>query len=119
MTHTIRIGGQDRPLRFGMAALYRYEQITGRNAIDDFRQMQGPNGEIIVKLTVVVDLLYSGLVCGCISQRIAPDFIQEDVADWLTEDSDAVEKMMAFFVESLPHGNEKNAIAPQAAKAEA
>jgi hypothetical protein len=37
----IEIGGKLRPIRFSYAALYEYEQNTGRNAIADFSGMHG------------------------------------------------------------------------------
>lgn len=93
-----------RPVKFGMAALYRYEEATGRSAISDFaKQIDGS-----YSLLTVVDLVCAGLDCGYLSTgKQAAPYSKYDVADWLTE-SDQIERIMSMFVESLPKA--KNAI---------
>lgn len=101
-----------------MAALYKYEQLTGRAAVSDFAGLQDLTN---VKLSLVVDLVYSGLACGYQAARKPLDFDQLDVADWIGEDQAVIEQVMHYFAESFPApSGEKNGIAPlNPAKAEA
>ena len=60
MVTELNLGGEMRPVKFGMAALYRYEEATGRSAISDFaKQIDGS-----YSLLTVVDLVCAGLDCG-------------------------------------------------------
>lgn len=115
MTHWVEMGGQQRPIRFGMAALYKYEQITGRSAISDFAAMQTAGG---AKITTIVDLIGAGLFCGYSEQRMAVDFTELDVADWIGQDQALMDRIMELFADSFP-SNEKNKTAPQLKKAKA
>lgn len=110
MTQEVELGGQMRPIRFGMAALYKYEQTTGRSATSDFAEMGNGN----YKLTTIVDLVFSGLFCGYQQQRIPFDLDILDVAEWLGEDQGKIEAIMQLFVESMP--GPKNGAPPRAAK---
>jgi len=102
-----------RPIRFGMAALYMYEQLTGRAAISDFASITAQD----VKLSVIVDLVYSGLVCGYDKNKVQIDFDKYDVADWLGGNDGVIESVLEQFAESFPKS--KNVIPPKKAKAEA
>lgn len=115
MIHWIEMGGKERPIRFGTAALYKYEQITGRSAISDFAAMQTAGG---AKITTIVDLIGAGLVCGYSEQRMAVDFTELDVADWIGQDQALIDTIMEIFADSFPP-NEKNKTAPQLKKAKA
>jgi hypothetical protein len=105
MTNFIEIGGVERPVRFGFSALYQYEQRTGRNALTDFAKMQ--DGEASV--TLLVELLYSGLCAGTRHEKKEVDYTQEDVADWIGTDMGVLEKAAAMFAESFEKAGEGDA----------
>lgn len=88
MTKYIQIGGKDRPLKFGFAALYEYEQRTGRLAIPDLDSMTDPNR---VSVSIMMDLLYSGFVCGAREESANVDFTIQDVAGWFNSFEQAVQ----------------------------
>ena len=98
MTHNIELGGQSRPLRFGMAALYEYERRTCRAAIADFSGVDAEN----MPLSLIVNLVVAGLVCGYKHEKRVVDFDEYDVADWMGEDSEAIVAMLEMFTQSLP-----------------
>jgi hypothetical protein len=119
MTHYIFIGGQERPVRFGMAGLYEYEKRTGRKAIADFAALA--QGLENVSISLMVDLVHSGLVCGARAERAAVDFDEYTVADWLTGDNETLERVMAIFADSFPAADGKKkqpsvATKPESAK---
>ena len=113
MTKEVELGGGKHPIRFGMAALYMYEEITGRAAISDFSNIQAGD----VKLSTIVDLVYCGLVCGYQKQGKVTTFDKYDVADWLGEADGAIEEILVQFAESFPKS--KNLNPPKKVKAEA
>lgn len=99
MTKEIMLGGQKRPIRFGMAALLRYEELTGRAAVSDFAAATGGS----YSLQMVVDLVLAGLECGYKKEGLpATDLDRYDVADWLGEEVDAIENIVQMFADSLP-----------------
>lgn len=102
MTQYINIGGQERPVRFGMAALYEYEKRTGRKAIADFAELA--QGIESVSITLMVDLVFCGLACGARAEHQDIDFTEYDVADWLTGNNGILEQVMGVFAESFPQG---------------
>lgn len=105
MTKYIEIGGARRPVRFGFAALYEYEQKTGRKAIADFAELQ--NGIQNASISLLVNIIYCGLSAGYKSAGIPQDFDEYDVADWISDSMDTVEAVMTAFAESFPEGNAK------------
>jgi hypothetical protein len=111
MLFEINIGGQLRPLKFGMIALYAYEKRTGRNAEQDFAKQSYGAGNI----TLLVDITYSGLECGYRTQKKEIDFDEFTVADWLSEPG-VIENVIEAMYKSLPtaeDGDEKKS-KPQA-----
>jgi hypothetical protein len=96
MTTYLNLEGVERPVRFGFGALYQYEQRTGRNALEDFAKMA--NGT--VSITLMVDLLFAGLVAGHRHEKVAITFNQDDVAEWMTPD--VLNQTAALFTESFP-----------------
>lgn len=104
MTQYIEMGGEKRPVRFGFAGLYRYEQETGRNALADFAQFQ----EGIEKVSVVrlMELVYAGLLAGYKSENKNVDFTLDDVADWV-DDQVLKQVFEAFALSFPPEGNGK------------
>lgn len=100
MKQHIEIGGRPRALLFGFACLYEYEQGTGRNALSDFRDIESGNGRV----SVIVDLVYSGICAGCRSDGTNVDFTKHDVAEWIGEPG-VLERVMKAFSESFDAGN--------------
>ena len=100
MTEYISIGGVERPVRFGFSALWHYEKRTGRNALTDFAQMQDGKASI----TLMIDLLYSGLCAGTVHEKGKVDYTAEDVADWIGNDVDALQVAASMFAESFEKG---------------
>jgi hypothetical protein len=98
MTQYIELGGVERPVRFGFSALYQYEQRTGRNALVDFATMQGGGASV----SLMVDLLFAGLCAGTRHEKLAVDYTQEDVADWIGSDTEVLQKAASMFAESFP-----------------
>lgn len=107
MTESIHIGGEMRPVRFGLAALLKYEQETGRKALADFAEF----GTGAVSITVMVDMVYYGLACGYQKATKIMDFDKYDVADWIGQDPAVFEKAMLAFSAAFPssEGNAKAA----------
>lgn len=89
-----------------MAALYHYEQRTGRKALADFARMAAnPEDETEeVSLVFLVDLVYSGLMAG--ARKAVPGstlfFQPEDVAEWIGDDFGLIVQVMNIFSESFP-----------------
>lgn len=99
MTQYIELGGQMRPILFGWGGLYEYEQRTGRKALADFAQLSA--GLENVSVTVIVDLIYSGLIAGHRADKRNVDFDVHDVATWING-QDTVEQVMKLFADSFP-----------------
>lgn len=114
----ISIGGTERPILFGMAALYTYEQRTGRKALSDFAALSSGPQEAAddPSLMFLVDLIFSGLAAGARKTGLAVDFIAEDVAEWVGNDLPLIERVMRLFVESFPDAKKKEAQPASAAK---
>lgn len=96
MVHYIKFGDKERPVLFGMAALYDYERRTGKKALSEFSSIGA--GEVAI--ATIVDLAYSGLIVGHRKERRDVDFDQYDVAEWLTPK--AMEEVMQLFADSFP-----------------
>lgn len=102
MTTFLNIGGKQRPIRYGMAALLYYEQTTGRNSLQDFARLQEQQASI----TLMVDLLYCGLLNGHKHERMEVDFDQFTVAEWIGEDMSLMEQAMKAFAASFPNSGQ-------------
>lgn len=102
MTEYINLGGVERPVRFGMSALWQYEQHTGRNALTDFAQMQGG----LASVSMMIDLLFSGLCAGIRHEKKPIDFTPEDVADWIGNDMDVLQIAATLFAQSFEKAGE-------------
>lgn len=96
MTTYLNLDGVMRPVRFGFGALYQYEQCTGRNALEDFARMA--NGTVSISL--MVDLLYAGLISGHRHEKEAITFNQDHVAEWMTPE--VLKQTAVLFTEAFP-----------------
>lgn len=100
MQNTINIGGKKRPFKFGTNATSIFckemgitlAQFNGLFSSDKLTK-QEINGEEIVLL------IYSGLLAGCYSAGLEPDFNRWNVGDWMDEmkpeDLEVIFKQMA------------------------
>lgn len=116
MTEQIEIGGKLRPVRFGWAGLLEYEQQTGRKALADFAEFGKALADFTefgnaggVSVTVMTDLVFYGLLCGHRTEKVAVEFDKYDVADWIGEQPEILERIMSTFTKSFPdeEGNAK------------
>lgn len=114
-TEFIELGGTKRPVRFGFEALYSYERNTGKKALEDFQALQS-GGQ--VPITLMVDLVWSGLFAGYRKEEIPVDFDEYNVAEWLSEDQTAFARVMELFTASLVTTSEKKTT-PRPAKPKA
>lgn len=102
MTEYLELGGVSRPVRFGFSALWHYEQRTGRNALTDFAAMQSG----LASVSLMIDLLFAGLCAGARHEKKPVDFEQEDVADWIGNDMDALQIAATLFAQSFEKAGE-------------
>lgn len=112
MNRQVKIGGKNRPIRFDMAALYIYEEQTGRSALSDMATFA--SGAPSVR--VMVDLVHAGLVRGAAYFRQTFEADKYLVAEWLTNSQDILPEVMRMFEQSFNTGEsseeEKNAVSP-------
>jgi len=114
MNRQVKIGGKNRPIRFDMAALYIYEEQTGRSALSDMATFaQGAPS-----VRVMVDLVHAGLVRGATYFRQTFDADKYLVAEWLTSSQDILPEVMKMFEQSFNSGEtseeEQNVAGPTA-----
>lgn len=97
-THnTIKIGGEDRPIHFGWFAFSVFEKETGIS----FTKM----GDIAqdMKVDTLVSFIYAGLMGGANKTKVKPNFIKEDIFDWLDADDLNIEKIFEALTNSMPN----------------
>ncbi len=111
----IELGEVRRPVRFGFEGLLAYEKKTGRKALSDFAAMSDDLTQ--VSITMMVDLVWSGLYAGYHKEGIPPDFDDYAVASWLSDNPGAFETVMGVFAESFPSAEKKTT--PRQVKAKA
>ncbi|MGI9159732.1 MAG: hypothetical protein ACR2K1_08270 [Saprospiraceae bacterium] len=112
MNRQVKIGGKNRPIRFDMAALYIYEEQTGRSALSDMATFaQGAPS-----VRVMVDLVHAGLIRGASYFRQTFEADKYLVAEWLTTSQDVLPEVMKMFEQSFNSGEvseeEKNVSGP-------
>jgi putative N-acetylmannosamine-6-phosphate epimerase len=112
MNRQVKIGGKNRPIRFDMAALYIYEEQTGRSALSDMATFaQGAPS-----VRVMVDLVHAGLIRGASYFRQTFEADKYLVAEWLTTSQDILPEVMKMFEQSFNSGEaseeEKNVSGP-------
>ena len=97
-----------------MAALYIYEEQTGRSALGDMATFA--SGAPSVR--VMVDIIHAGLIRGATYFRQTFDADKYMVAEWLTSSQDILPDIMKMFEQSFNTGestdDEKNGASPTA-----
>lgn len=103
VTTFMELGGVKRPVRFAYEGLFAYEQATGRNALSDFAAFETSAPSV----TFLVNIAYSGLYAGYRKEKIPIDFVAEDVAEWIGDDPEVMNKIMELFAASFPTAEKK------------
>lgn len=101
---TVKIGGKDRPIKFGTNQSSRYCEIRDI----DLPQMQDELSDLANSDgSAIRDLLYSALWAGCKTAKIEVDFDRYDLGDWIDEmDQKEMDKAFQFLINSEPKAEE-------------
>jgi len=103
MMDYVKIGGTDRPVKFGWNALRIYTREAKIPFMDIGNLFDSMD---LDKLTI---LTYAGLVHGARTEKKDVDFTLDDVGDWLGEDFDVVSKFLEIFTEQMPQPKNQKA----------
>lgn len=97
--YTMNIGGEERPLKFGVQQSINYSQLRNQSVskqYDDLLNIGTDDGSI------VRDLIWSALKDGARKEKLEFDYEPEDIADWMDElTADEVTKFVEALTESL------------------
>jgi hypothetical protein len=99
----VEIGGQLRPIKFGTNQTSVLCKLRGIS-LKEVNELYAPEkwSSQDIGATDVRDLVYSGLVAGCLSSKTQPDFTEIEVGDWIDEMSLIdLQKIMSIYMESL------------------
>ena len=90
----IKIGGKERPVRFGFNALIEFERQAGKPMLGiDFQNMG---------LEDMRAMVYAGLLHGAKYEKQEVDFSVEDVGEWIGDDMNVLTKFIESLTESMP-----------------
>lgn len=107
MTRNYFLGGQNRPVLFGMAANYEFEVLTGKTPAQAFTQhaQKVSEGFQGIPTKLISDLLNAGLRCSALKAGKPIDWNVYDVAEWigLLPESD-ISNIVTHFTDSQPWG---------------
>jgi len=95
MVKKVKIGGEDRPVKFGFAALMQFTDATGYKLAD-----LDKIGESL-SLSEALELVRAGLKQGARVEKESFNYELEDIADWLDDSPEALEQILAIFTESF------------------
>jgi len=102
MTKNVEIGGKQRPVKFGFAALMEFTEANGYTMAD-----LDTLGESM-KLKDALFLVWCGLKHGARVEKQAFEETIEEVADWLDDQPEAMENVLNVFAQSFsPSEGEK------------
>jgi hypothetical protein len=95
----INIGGENRPVYFGLAALAKLEQLTGV-------RISGMD-KMLADLSIdnLISFVFAGLYGGHKKERKDIDFSIDDVMDWLDdymESGQNIETLMEVYMSCMP-----------------
>lgn len=104
---TVKIGGKDRPVHFGVNGLAEFNHATGTDFEWIFTLAANP---MKMDFFQVRWLVYIGLREGSIENGEKVDFSIQDVGNWLDKEFHRFNDIVHIMVESLPsmEEDEKN-----------
>lgn len=94
MIHEIQIGGQTRPVKFGMNTMALFGDMTGYR----LAQMQSLGSDLTMKDVII--LMWCGLKEGARKQGDQFSATIEDVGDWIDDDPGSIAGMMNIYANS-------------------
>lgn len=97
----IRINKNDYPICFGFNGLKELEGLTGLNFLASVNRDK-------LTLTVIIKMVYVGLLEGARKSGKDIDITQENVADWLDNSPGLIPEVIEIFVKSMPDLEKKN-----------
>jgi hypothetical protein len=100
----IEIGGQERPVLYGINALSDFNEGTGTSLDWIFRMMGNP---LSMNMNQLRWLIYVGLKQGAEESNITIDFDVKTVGKWLDKDFNKFTEFMEALKDGLP-GASKN-----------
>ena len=95
MVKKVKIGGEERPVKFGFAALMQFTDATGYKLAD-----LDKIGESL-SLSEALELVRAGLKQGARVEKESFNYELEDIADCLDDSPEALEQILAIFTESF------------------
>lgn len=95
MVNTVKIGGEERPVKFGFAALMQFTDATGYTLSD-----LDTIGDSL-KLSEALELVKAGLKQGARVEGQSFNASLEDIADWLDDNPEALEEVLNLFTASF------------------
>ena len=101
MVKHVEIGGKERPVKYGFAALMEFTEENGYTMAD--LDKLGEN----MKLKDALFLVWCGLKHGARVEKQPYSYSIEDVADWLDETPEAMEKVLNVFSSSFSDSKEE------------
>lgn len=101
MVKHVEIGGKERPVKYGFAALMEFTEENGYTMAD--LDKLGEN----MKLKDALFLVWCGLKHGARVEKQPFNSSIEEVADWLDEKPEAMEKVLNVFSSSFSDSNEE------------
>lgn len=110
MVSMVNLGGADRPVSFGFAAMIKFGKISGRELkeISEIAEFD---------LEEIIQLSWAGLSDGARRKNQAFEHTLEDVCDWLDEQPDMMITLMQMFAEAqVQPGAKKKETKPQKKK---
>lgn len=98
------IGGKLRPIKFGTNQTAIFCQLRKCNLkVYQETFTQSKIAQLDIDGSEIRDLLYSGLVSGCMTDKIDTDFNETDVGDWVDDlPEGSLSKIFQLNAESLP-----------------
>ena len=101
MVQIIETNERKHPVRFGFNALREFSRMTGTT----LAQLEDLG--VDMTLDQAVTLMYCGFKDGARKEKAPFRYDVADVADWIDEDEELIEKAFAVFEEQFSSGSEK------------
>jgi hypothetical protein len=95
MVKKIKIGGEERPVKFGFAALMQFTDATGYT----LAQLDTLGNSLT--LSQAIELVRAGLKQGARVEGEKFNATPEEVADWLDDSPGALEEVLEVFTNSF------------------